>query len=116
MSEHRVITLVAALGALALIASTPLRAEIFRCTDPETGKTTFSDRACPDRSRGDSVQVGGPGGSSGEAGPANGSSSARKSVAGQGATTGPGKYIDQARSAEKGRADTASSGIERKID
>ena len=116
MSEDRVITLVAALGALALVASTPLRAEIFRCVDPETGKSTFSDRACPDRSQGDSVQVGGPGGSSGEAGAANGSGSASKSVAGQGATTGPGKYIGQARSAEKSRADAASSGLERKID
>ena len=116
MSEHRVITLVATLGALALVASAPLRAEIFRCVDPETGKTTFSDRACPDRSQGDSVQVGGPGGGSGNAGAASSTGSTSQAVPGQGATTGPGKYIDQARSTEKSRADADSSALERKVD
>lgn len=44
---------VVAFSFLTLEAS----AQIFKCTDPTTGRTTFTDSACPDNSAGDFVPV-----------------------------------------------------------
>ncbi|MBN7796819.1 DUF4124 domain-containing protein [Parahaliea mediterranea] len=46
------------MALLLLVASPMAMAEIFRCTDPVTGKTTFTDVACGDnRASRDTIRV-----------------------------------------------------------
>lgn len=37
--------------------SNEIQAQIYQCIDPETGNRTFSDTACPDKSRGKAISV-----------------------------------------------------------
>lgn len=102
----------ALLGTCLLLYQQVGVAEIFECKDPATGKKTYSDRACPDHSKGQEVEIDVPvpsGSSRSRAAPASGGTQSRESG-------GESRYTHQARASEKQRADSAAAGIERKVD
>ena len=43
--------------AFAYLICAPALAQIYQCTDPETGNRTFSDTACPNHSTGKAIEV-----------------------------------------------------------
>ena len=102
----------AVLSLVGMFAVNGAQAEIFSCKDPVTGKTTFSDKACPDHSTGEHVTVGGPGGSNSSQSSTTSSRSDNRSSAGPVSE----KYTHQARASEKTRADRAATNLERKVD
>jgi hypothetical protein len=116
MHKKHNISLLTAVSLLCVGVVGDVRAEIYRCTDPVTGKATFSDRACPDRSQGESVEVGGPGKGADTITDTYTKRPNASANNNPGSTSGPGKYTHQARSAEKERADAASLDLERKVD
>jgi len=40
-----------------VLLSPPLAAQIYQCSDPDTGNRTFSDKDCPDRSIGNTIEM-----------------------------------------------------------
>ena len=112
MRQFRRTLLTHLFGASLLLLHDAANAEIYQCVDPATGKKTFSDRACPDQSRGQELQVNSPapgGSGAAESPPGNGSASKR---------SGPeqSNYVRQARAKEKQRADSAARGTQRELD
>ena len=49
------LTTILLLGSLA--TAQPTLAGVFMCVDPDTGKKTFTDRACPTKEKGSQVKV-----------------------------------------------------------
>lgn len=53
--KRRVLTALLLLGSL--VTGQSALAGVYMCVDPDTGKKTFTDRACPSKATGDKVKV-----------------------------------------------------------